>query len=450
MNGTNANKSGVKLETKVSSLLSDNNIPVYEYKSLYTSDTTLPIYAVSQYKHLDIFNANARIDFLIVNNNSNKKFYLECKNQAVPGSVDQKFPYYIHNILNNKYDGELVFLLNLSGIRQNVLNWLIENAVTYNYYLVSIDSMDRVLDIVNSSTNERIFLGEATQKSNHRNLPMSPPIKWAGGKRMIMNHILEYIPKDFNNYFEPFLGGSSVLLELFNKGILNKTKNIYVSDINKPLINMYQVIKNFPNELITELQKDTYNSKEHYYTNRDLFNKLKKEFDYTTCSIELAALFIYLNKYGFNGMYRENRSGHFNVPVGSQLKPSLIDSDNILMVSNCFKENNVQIISCSYDSIFSYVSEKDFVYLDPPYDETFTDYTKEPFGKEQQHYLKSFVTELTKKKAYVMMSNSNTSFINELYSGIPFKQYLVDTKRLLNSNANNRKNVVQETITLNY
>jgi DNA adenine methylase len=475
-----ANKSGERLETKVTALLSDNNIPVYSYKDTITSSTTtpnsknkfklnnkicdlsIPFYAISQYKHTDIFNANARIDFLIVNNETNKRYYLECKNQAVPGSVDQKFPYYIHNIQHNKYDGQLIFLLNLSGIRQNVLNWLIENAPIYNYFVVSIENMQRIVEIISEVTNERIFINNNVSNSqveississgNQRNLPMSPPIKWAGGKRMIMNHILDHIPSQFNNYFEPFLGGGSVLLELFNKGILLSNKKIYISDINKPLINMYQVIKNFPNELINELKNDLYNKKEQYYNNRDIFNKLKKDIDYNNIldCIKLAALFIYLNKYGFNGMYRENRSGAFNIPAGSQRNPTLIDTHNILTISKCMNDSNIEIANCTYQNILPFVQKGDFIYLDPPYDETFTDYTKEPFGKQQQEELKLFITKLSQKGAYVMMSNSNTEFIKQLYSQEPFVQYIIDTKRLLNSNADNRKNIVQETITTNY
>lgn len=473
-----ANKSGERLETKVTALFSDNNIPVYSYKDTVTSSTTtpncktkfklnnktcdlsIPYYAISQYKHTDIFNANARIDFLIVNNYTNKRYYLECKNQAVAGSVDQKFPYYIHNIQHNKYDGQLIFLLNLSGIRQNVLNWLIENAPIYNYFVVSIENMEKIVEIVSEVTNERIFINRVSKSQSdvsivslgQRNLPMSPPIKWAGGKRMIMNHILQHIPSEFNNYFEPFLGGGSVLLELFNKGILNSNKKIYVSDINKPLINMYQVIKNFPNELINELNNEMYNKKEEYYINRDLFNKLKTNIncDDVQESLKLAALFVYLNKYGFNGMYRENRSGSFNIPAGSQQKPTLIDKHNILTISKCMNDNNVQIVNCSYNSILPFVQQGDFIYLDPPYDETFTDYTKEPFGKQQQQELKLFIEALTQKGAYVMMSNSNTEFIKQLYSQLPFIQYTIDTKRLLNSNAENRKNIIQETITTNW
>lgn len=445
-----ANKSGVRLETKVASLLSDNNISVYEYKNLTKSDLNVGTYAVSQFKHLDIFNANARIDFLIVNNETNKRYYLECKNQAVQGSVDQKFPYYIHNIQQKKYDGELIFLLNLAGIRQNVLNWLIENANVYNYYIVSIENMESIIEITSGSVTERVFINRTqSQNCNQRNLPMSPPIKWAGGKRMIMKHIIQHIPSNFNNYFEPFLGGGSVLLELFNNGTLNPNKTIYISDINKPLINMYKVIHHYPNELISELQNEKYSNKQEYYNNRDLFNKLKKS-DEDSLSIELAALFIYLNKYGFNGMYRENRSGFFNIPAGSQQKPSLIDPHNILTISNCMKENKIEIACCNYNEILPFVKKNDFVYMDPPYDETFTDYTKQPFGKEQQKELKSFIHELNLKGAYVMMSNSNTEFIKELYSESCFFQYVIDTKRLLNSNGSNRKNIIQETITKNY
>lgn len=454
----NANKSGIKLETRLTMFLNDNDIPVFDYKNLKTKSSLeldeLPYYGITQYKHLDIFNANARIDILLINNTLGKKFYIECKNQAVGGSVDQKFPYYIHNITNNKYDGELVFLLNTRGIRSNVLNWLVENSEKYNYYILSIDNMERILEIMMGISKQRVFIDNTTtiNNDNSKVFPMSPPIKWAGGKRAIMKTIMENIPENFGDYFEPFIGGGSVLLELFNRGKLNN-KKIYISDINRPLINMYQVIKDKPYELISELQDSIYHSQEHYYTNRDTFNKLKKQSEtYMNhqLQVKLAALFIYLNKYCFNGMYRENRTGGFNVPIGSQTNPTLIESENILNISKSFSENNIVIESCDYKSILSLVKKGDFVYLDPPYDETFTDYTKEKFEKEQQKELRLFMDELTKRNVYVSMSNSNTRFINELYNVPIYKQYIIDTKRLINSNGDNRKNIIQETITRNF
>jgi DNA adenine methylase len=454
----NANKSGIKLETCLTMFLNDNDIPVFDYKNIKNTSKLeldqLPYYGITQYKHLDIFNANARIDILLVNNTSGKKFYIECKNQAVGGSVDQKFPYYIHNITNNKYDGELVFLLNTKGIRSNVLNWLVENSEIYNYYILSIDNMERILEIMMGISNQRVFIENTTtiKDENSKVFPLSPPIKWAGGKRAIMKTIMENIPTEFGDYFEPFIGGGSVLLELFNRGKL-KNKKIYVSDINQPLINMYQVIKDQPYQLISELQGEMYQCKEHYYSNRDTFNKLKKQPETYTVSqlqVKLAALFIYLNKYCFNGMYRENRTGGFNVPIGSQNNPTLIGTENILNISKSFRENNVVVQSCDYKNILHFVKRGDFVYLDPPYDETFTDYTKEKFEKQQQKELRIFMDELTERNVYVSMSNSNTQFINELYNVPHYKQYILDTKRLINSNGDNRKNIVQETITRNF
>lgn len=453
-----ANKSGVKLETRLTTFLNDNDIPVFDYKDLKTKSSceldNLPYYGITQYKHLDIFNANARIDILLVNNTSGKKFYIECKNQAVGGSVDQKFPYYIHNITNNKYDGELVFLLNTRGIRSNVMNWLVDNSDVYNYYILSIDNMERILEIMMGISHQRVFIDTTTtiNENNSKILPMSPPVKWAGGKRSIMKMIMDNIPENFNNYFEPFIGGGSVLLELLNRGKL-KNKNIYISDINRPLINMYRVIKEFPHELIAALKDDTFHSKEHYYNHRDMFNRLKKQqetFVQKDSQITLAALFIYLNKYCFNGMYRENRTGGFNVPIGSQNNPTLVETENIVNISRCFNENNVVIECCDYTGILSIVKPGDFVYLDPPYDETFTDYTKEKFGKEQQKELRMFMDTLTNNGVYVSMSNSNTKFINDLYNVSQYKQQIIDTRRLINSNGENRKNIVQETITRNF
>jgi DNA adenine methylase len=240
-----------------------------------------------------------------------------------------------------------------------------------------------------------------------------PFIKYCGGKTRLLPYIVENLPtKKFNNYFEPFVGGGSVLFELLSKDLKYNCQREYtVSDINENLINCYEVIKSNIDDLITELEKDIYsNNSESYYKCRDRFNNIK--FNETNL-IEKAALFIYLNKCGYNGMYRENSKGKYNIPFGKMKNPKICDTRVLRKDNESLR--NVNIACCEYTSILELVEKDDFVYLDPPYHETFTDYTNNKFNEEEQRELKVFVDKLTKKGAFIMLSNSATDFIKDLY-----------------------------------
>lgn len=244
-----------------------------------------------------------------------------------------------------------------------------------------------------------------------------PFIKYCGGKTKLLNYILDNLPKDgFNNYFEPFVGGGSVLFGLINRDSLSNTKREYtISDINSDLIRCYEVIKYNSKQLITELNKPIYKNNSHdYYNNRKRFNKLKfKELSHQD-EIEMAALFIYLNKCGYNGMYRENTLGEFNVPFGKMKQPKICD-ETVLFNVNSALHNNVNIAFCEYNMILNLVESCDLVYLDPPYHGTFTDYTNNKFDEEEQIKLKKFIDKLNDMGVKFMLSNSRTEFIKNLY-----------------------------------
>lgn len=268
---------------------------------------------------------------------------------------------------------------------------------------------------------------------------LKPFIKYCGGKTKLLQYIIENLPKDYNNYYEPFVGGGSVLFGLKN----NDDKSYTVSDINDCLINCYEVIKSNVEELIIELQKDIYkNDSDSYYSRRTRFNEIKFN---ESNNVEKAALFIYLNKCGYNGMYRENSKGEFNIPFGKMKNPKICDTDTLRRDNQGLQ--NVHLACCNYNSILELVEQKDFVYLDPPYHATFTDYTNNKFAEDEQEELKLFVDRLHEKGAYIMLSNSATDFIKDLYKD--YKQINLTTKYSLGGKGANRGEK-QELLIVNY
>lgn len=218
-------------------------------------------------------------------------------------------------------------------------------------------------------------------------------------------------------------------------------------DINTELINTYQVIKDSPELIITELKKYEYN-KETFFIIRDWDKNPNFQIEKTT--VERAARFIYLNRTCFNGMYRVNKSWFFNVPFGKYTNPTIYDSDNLIACSQALK--NTTISNSDFSSIVNKVSKWDFVYLDPPYDilsktANFTDYNKEWFNRKEQERLASVFKELDKKWCFVMLSNHNTERIQSLYKW--FRHEIVQATRMINSKAAKRW-AIEEIVVLNY
>jgi DNA adenine methylase len=240
---------------------------------------------------------------------------------------------------------------------------------------------------------------------------VKPFIKWVGGKKKLVDRIMEEFPECIGTYYEPFVGGGSMLFSL------NRDCRKSISDINEKLVNCYIVVKNNPEELIHELSNEKYtNDSDNFYRIREVFNSNSED------SIVSAAMFIYLNKCCFNGMYRENKNGHYNVPFGRMKNPIICDAKLIRNVSEYLQ--NVEIECKSYESIDA--KQGDLVYLDPPYHNTFADYNKTGFLEEDHVKLKHFVDQLVSRGVSVVLSNSNTEFITDLY-----KEYnisIIDTK----------------------
>ena len=277
---------------------------------------------------------------------------------------------------------------------------------------------------------------------------VAPFVKWAGGKRQLLPQIKERMPEKFNNYYEPFVGGGAVTFELL-------PANALINDINKALINAYRQICNAPeaflkavNKLDEEMlgKRTEVLGKEYYYSLREHYNDklMKAEYD-----VELAALFVFINKHCFNGLYRVNGKGLFNVPYNNSRRAS-VDKDVIMAISEYLQ--GVTIIDGDFESACKDAKKGDFVFIDSPYaplnPTSFESYTKEGFDIESHKRLAKLFDELTAKGCYCMLTNHNTDLINELYGNKGYKIDVVSVKRMINSDASNR--VGEEVIICNY
>ena len=276
-----------------------------------------------------------------------------------------------------------------------------------------------------------------------KNLNVAPFVKWAGGKRQLLSKIKERMPEQYNDYYEPFVGGGAVVLEL-------QPENAVVNDINKSLINAYTQIANNPDEFldaVNMLDNEMWDDgKEYYYSIREHYNDklMREEFD-----IELAALFVFINKHCFNGLYRVNGKGLFNVPYNKSRKAS-VDKKAIVETSKYLR--SINIINGDFENACRNAQAGDFVFIDSPYaplkPTSFESYTKEGFDVESHSRLANLFDELSERGCYCMLTNHNTEFINELYGNKGYSVDVVSVKRMINSDASNR--VGEEVIIYNY
>lgn len=243
-----------------------------------------------------------------------------------------------------------------------------------------------------------------------------PIVKWAGGKRQLIDKLIEYMPKEFNNYFEPFIGGGALLFELM-------PNNAYINDVNKELLAIYKCLQNDEdfNNMINDLEQHEKNHSEEYYYK---IREIDRDENFQDLPIwKRASRAIYLNKSCFNGLYRVNSNGYFNVPSGKKKKVQTYDKENIIKLHNYFKNGNIKITEGDFVQAVQNAKSKDFVYFDPPYDpfdekDSFTAYTKFNFSKDDQKRLSEIFKQLSNKGVYVMLSNHNTKYINEIISRI--------------------------------
>ena len=275
------------------------------------------------------------------------------------------------------------------------------------------------------------------------NSSIAPFVKWAGGKRQLIPQIRERMPEKYNDYYEPFVGGGAVIFDLL-------PANALINDINKALINTYRTICNESDAFLKEvnrLDNDMWeDGKKYYYSIREHYNDklMRSEYD-----VELAALFVFINKHCFNGLYRVNGKGLFNVPYNNSRRVS-VDEDVIIATSEYLRR--VTIIDGDFEQACKNAKKGDFVFIDSPYaplnPTSFESYTKEGFDIESHKRLAKLYDELTARGCYCMLTNHNTELINELYGNKDYKIDVVSVKRMINSDASNR--VGEEVIICNY
>lgn len=270
-----------------------------------------------------------------------------------------------------------------------------------------------------------------------------PFVKWVGGKRQLLKQFRDlglYPPEKFdaikNTYHEPFVGGGAVFFDLL-------PKNAILSDMNRELVVSYNVIKNNVEALIVYLKK--------YKYEKEFFLKVRAKDPEKLSDLEVASRFIFLNRTAFNGMYRVNSSGGFNVPFGKYDNPLICDAENLRKVSKTLK--NVSIKHQDYKAVLKRAKKGDFVYFDPPYypvskTASFTSYTPDAFLDKEQTELRDTFAELSKRGCFVMLSNSDTSFINKIYSGIKgVRINKVQAGRAINSKSSGRGKITEVLVT---
>ncbi|MGP6238975.1 DNA adenine methylase [Cuniculiplasma sp. SKW4] len=268
-----------------------------------------------------------------------------------------------------------------------------------------------------------------------------PILKWAGGKRQLLPMLIKCIPDKFNTYYEPFLGGAALLISLYS---LNKLNDSVISDKNEDLYILYKNIKENPMKLIDELVNLEFkNNKNDYYQARELFNSI-------TDSEKRSGLLIYLNRHGYNGLYRVNSKNKFNVPFGKYSNPGMPSPQNIMALSKIFQ--SCTIMNSDFEVTIRDAKAGDFVYFDPPYTPLnktsyFTGYTHSGFDERDQERLAKSFAKLSNKGVYLMESNSSTDFIKELYED--FNVLEVDARRNINS-VGTKRNSIKELIITNY
>jgi len=292
---------------------------------------------------------------------------------------------------------------------------------------------------------------------------VKPFVKWAGGKGSLLSQISKYYPDELKNgriekYVEPFVGGGAVLINILQD---YDVKEAYAFDINMDLINSYNVIKFNVDELISKLKKreddyiklDMESRKKYYYDVREKYNSyIIKE---NELSVERAEEFIFLNRTCFNGLYRVNKNGKFNVPMGNYKNPTICDENNLRALSKLIE--NVKFEYGSYTNSDFHADEKTFIYFDPPYrplniTSGFTSYTKEDFNDDDQKELALFYSSVHSRNSKLMLSNSNPkntnqddTFFEDIYSEFNINE--VYAKRMINANSKGRGEISELLIT---
>lgn len=298
--------------------------------------------------------------------------------------------------------------------------------------------------------------------------PVRPFLKWAGGKRQLLPRLREFYPSTFRAYREPFLGSGAVFFDLVNQGRL-AGRRTFLSDTNADLVGCYSLLRDQPDALIACLQRLASGYKRdpkgHYYRVREArFNRARRAISNGNAieagryTAELAAMLVYLNRTGFNGLFRLNSKGMFNVPLGRYSNPTICDDENLRNVAAVLAASTLSIQHVRFMDGLAEASDGDFVYLDPPYapltpTAQFTSYTAGGFSFDDQAQLQQTVISLAHRGCWVLLSNSTAPVVAELYDGnrdaerAGLRAYKIPAKRRINSNAARRGSVLEYLIT---
>lgn len=280
---------------------------------------------------------------------------------------------------------------------------------------------------------------------------MKPLVKWAGGKTKLLPELVKRMPKKYGRYYEPFAGGAALFFHL-------EPAYAVLGDLNNDLVNTYTMVMYEPERVLRALRGHAAkHSKRYYYDIRDRWNYRERPF---RLKIARAAAFLYLNRTCFNGLYRTNRDGHFNVPMGTYKNPRIHNAEIVRAAHRILGREHcgapaVQIRHFNYKHTVHDATYGDFVYFDPPYDplsatSSFTSYLGPGFNRNDQRELAELAAQLAAKGVNVMLSNSNTKFIRDLYRGIGFKLHRVSCPRAINADASKRGDVSELIITSQY
>jgi DNA adenine methylase len=270
---------------------------------------------------------------------------------------------------------------------------------------------------------------------------LKPLLKWVGGKGQLVSELIRLVPNNFGSYHEPFAGGAALFFALYRQGLL-KGKHSVLSDSNKELIDTYKSIRDDVESVIRQLQT--------FHYDRDQYYEMRAQNPAKLAPYERAARMIYLNRTCFNGLYRVNRKGEFNVPFGRFTNPTICDSDNLRAASVAFKDAQ---LSCQpFSSVLDSAKKNDFIYFDPPYvplskTANFVSYASNGFSLSDQEELAEVFCKLNELGVKVMQSNSDTDWVNTHYR--KFKRLPVQARRNVNSRAD-RRGSIQELIIINY
>lgn len=341
---------------------------------------------------------------------------VKCRSYNVQGTASEKIDNIPRKYSVLKYDNnfkDYKILVVFCGAEIIYQKELIQKQTEYSIDFCNLCKKYNVIDFISVEKIHQYLCKK--EKIN-----VKPFLKWAGGKAKLSDIILNNFPETYNNYHELFIGGGAIFFKVLALG-----KKCFISDINSDLINCYSIIKNRVEDLIIELRKESYsNDKESYLKNREKFNE-----DSASNPIVRCALFIYLNKCCFNGLYRVNNSGKFNVPFGDMKNPTICDDLLLREISNSITD--VQLEVCSFLDAKE-ICPGDLVYLDPPYHGTFSGYQQSKFEETEHINLKNYVDILTKNGVKVVISNSSTDFIKNLWS--EYKLIEIDSRYTVGKN----------------